>query len=71
MTTPGERLRALRTHAGLSLRELGKRAQIDHAYLARMEADKAPSPVYQTVARIARELGVSTDTLMQGERDAS
>lgn len=71
MTTPGERLRALRTHAGLSLRKLGTHAEIDHAYLARMEADKAPSPAYWTVARIARVLGTSSDALMQGERNES
>lgn len=71
MTTPGERLRALRTHAGLSLRELGKRAQIDHAYVARMEAEKAPAPAYWTVARIARVLGTSSDALMQGEEKPS
>ena len=53
----GAWLRDQRQAAGLSLRDLGQRADLDHTYLSKVEAGKVPPPTDEAVQRLARALG--------------
>lgn len=61
MTVPafGLFLRRLREARTLSLRELSKLAEVDHAYLYRLEQGEKESPSDDAVAKIARGLKVT------------
>ena len=58
MSTPalGTVLRALREKRGLSLRELGQLAEVDHAYIHRLETGAKESPSDDVIGRLARAL---------------
>lgn len=67
MTTPGALLRLLREQRGFSLRELGRLAGIDHAYIHRLEIGSkgAPSdPVIMKLARVLKADKSETDILL-------
>lgn len=57
-TALGVLLRHLREQSGLSLRELGERADLDHAYIYRLEKGEKGAPSEEVVVRIARALGL-------------
>lgn len=52
----GVALRLLRERRGLSLRETGLLADIDHAYLHRLESGEKTSPSEEVVARLLKAL---------------
>ena len=56
--TFGDRLRALREAAGLSIYELAKRAGLSRTAVSRIEQDER-QPSYETAVKLARALGVS------------
>lgn len=60
----GVLLQCLREERGFSLRELAQLADIDHAYIYRLEAGEKESPSAETVAKLVRALKV-------GKREAS
>lgn len=67
VVTNGQLLRALRERRGLSLRELGRLAAVDHAYLWRLENSVRIMPsdsVIVTLARILRASRDETDNLL-------
>ena len=62
-TAFGVAFRELRERRGLSLRDLAKLAEIDHAYIHRFETgDKEPPPA-DTLERVVRHLKPSTHQL--------
>ncbi len=52
----GSVLRALREKRGLSLRELGLLAEVDHAYIHRLETGAKESPSEEVLGKLARAL---------------
>jgi transcriptional regulator with XRE-family HTH domain len=62
----GEKLHALRTQRGLSLRQLSQILGVGHSYVAKLErSEKLPNVVM--VLKIARFFEVSTDLLLKDE----
>lgn len=57
-------LRRLREERGLSLRELAQLADVDHAYIYRLEAGDKESPSEETLSKLIRALKV-------GKREAN
>jgi transcriptional regulator with XRE-family HTH domain len=64
MTTIGERIRARRDEANLSLAELARRVGISKGYLHNLESGDAASPSAEILFRIANELGTTIADLM-------
>ena len=63
----GEKLRALRTHRGLTLKELaGELGFVAHGYISELEAGKK-KPTVELVLRVADMFGVTTDQLLRDE----
>lgn len=60
----GDALRALRTAASLSGRELARRASVHHSLVSRLERDVQGDVSLAAVAALARVLGVSVDRLL-------
>jgi transcriptional regulator with XRE-family HTH domain len=52
----GSVLRALREKRGLSLRELGQLAEVDHAYIHRLETGAKESPSEEVLGKLTRAL---------------
>ena len=52
----GYLLRELRAERGLNLRELGQLADVDHAYIQRLETGTKTSPSEEVLGRLARAL---------------
>lgn len=52
----GSVLRALRERRGLSLRELGQLAEVDHAYIHRLETGAKESPSEDVLSKLTRAL---------------
>ena len=65
MSTPalGSVLRALREKRGLSLRELGQLAEVDHAYIHRLETGAKEAPSEEVLGKLARALGLAMHVL--------
>lgn len=61
MTTSalGEALRILRTGRGLSVRELGTLADVDHAYVYRLETGAKEAPSEAVLSKLLRSLKAS------------
>lgn len=59
-TALGILLRHLRERSELSLRELGDRADLDHAYIYRLETGHKVAPSTDVTARLARALELTT-----------
>ncbi len=55
----GYALKQFREERGLSARELGKLAEIDHAYIYRLEKDEKTAPSKKTVDSLIRTLKLS------------
>lgn len=49
-------LRFLREKRGLSLRELGRLAEVDHAYIHRLETGDRESPSHEVLGKLAKAL---------------
>jgi transcriptional regulator with XRE-family HTH domain len=65
LRTIAHNVRAARLHAGLSLEELSRRAQVSKGALAALEKAQG-NPNLATIVRLADTLGISVPTLMQG-----
>lgn len=59
----GERIRKVRKEKGITMEEVGNRADIAQSYLSNIERGKVKSPGIDVVKRIAEALEVSIDTL--------
>jgi len=59
----GKRLRELRNAAGLSLRELAEKVNVDFTYLSKIENGVLPAPSDKVIARLARALNADQDEL--------
>jgi transcriptional regulator with XRE-family HTH domain len=57
----GEHIHALRTSKGLGLREAARLAGVDPTWLSRLEQGLYTSPNTQSLARVARGLGVDIE----------
>ena len=61
----GSRIAALRREAGLSQAELARRLEVSPSALGMYEQERR-EPSVQTLVRLSRELGVTTDYLLTG-----
>ncbi len=65
----GEKLRALRSHRGLTLRDLANKLGYQtHSYLSEVESGKK-IPTAELVLKVARAFDVTTDELLKDELD--
>lgn len=55
----GQQLYDLRTQAKLSIRALAEKAEVDHAYIHRLENDRKDSPSVEVIRRLSLVLGVA------------
>jgi transcriptional regulator with XRE-family HTH domain len=62
----GEKLRALRQHRGLTLRQLGDMLGVYHNHVSQLEFGKR-TPNAAMILKIADLFGVTTDVLMRDE----
>ncbi|MCK7622274.1 XRE family transcriptional regulator [Streptomyces sp. RS10V-4] len=69
LRTLAHNVRAARTRAGLSLDELGRRAQISKGALVALEKAQG-NPNFATLVRLADTLGVSVSALTEGKAEA-
>jgi transcriptional regulator with XRE-family HTH domain len=60
----GEYLRLVREEAGLSVRELGRLTQANHAYLGRLEKGERGEPSADLLQRIADVLKIDASELL-------
>ncbi|MFF9409118.1 helix-turn-helix domain-containing protein [Streptomyces anandii] len=65
LRTVAHNVRAARTRAGLTLDELGRRAQVSKGALVALEKAQG-NPNLATLVRLADTLGISVSALMQG-----
>src|SRR2546426_12785828 len=61
--TLGERIKRLRERRGWNQRELARRAQVDHAWIYRLENGERHNISLDAAKRLATALGVSLDVL--------
>nr|BFD86670.1 XRE family transcriptional regulator [Streptomyces sp. Xyl84] len=69
LRTLAHNVRAARTRAGLSLDELGRRAQVSKGALVALEKAQG-NPNFATLVRLADTLGVSVSALLEGRTEA-
>jgi transcriptional regulator with XRE-family HTH domain len=62
-----DRLRELRTAAGLTQQELAVKAGLSMSAVAHLEGGRIPDPRLSTLKALARALGVSLDDLARDE----
>jgi HTH-type transcriptional regulator, competence development regulator len=60
----GSSLRQYRQAAGISQRELAKKADLDFSYISKLENGRLPPPAADTVVLIAQILGVPAEELL-------
>ena len=60
----GARLRELRKQAGLTLRELAERVNIDFTYLSKIESGAMPPPSEKVILQLAEALNTDKDELI-------
>ncbi len=65
----GERIRRLRTEAGLSQEELGRSSKMSTSYISRLETGEV-NPTVDALTRIVRVFGLSIDGLLELNADA-
>ncbi|OMI35578.1 helix-turn-helix domain-containing protein [Streptomyces sparsogenes] len=68
LRTVAHNVRAARVRAGLSLEEMGRRAQVSKGALVALEKAQG-NPNLATLVRIADTLGISVSALMQGPHE--
>jgi transcriptional regulator with XRE-family HTH domain len=68
LRTVAHNVRAARVRAGLSLEELGRRAQVSKGALVALEKAQG-NPNLATLVRLADTLGISVSALMQGPHE--
>lgn len=62
--TFGNALREYRRVAGMSQRELAKKANLDFSYISKMENGRIPPPAADTIVLICQILGVEPEELL-------
>ncbi|MBE7432926.1 MAG: helix-turn-helix domain-containing protein [Anaerolineales bacterium] len=62
--TFGEALRDFRRAAGMSQRELAKKANLDFSYISKMENDRIPPPAADTIVVICAILSIQPEELL-------
>jgi len=62
----GEKLRTLRNHQSLSLRQLGVMLKVSHTFIAQLEKGEK-TPNVAMVLKISQIFGVTTDVLIKDE----
>jgi transcriptional regulator with XRE-family HTH domain len=62
--TLGDRLRAARAEAGLSIRELARLAGINYSYLSKLESDQNDNPSADKLQRLAGVLDIDPAELL-------
>ncbi|MBL7130898.1 MAG: helix-turn-helix transcriptional regulator [Candidatus Omnitrophica bacterium] len=60
-----KRIRELRNKKGLSQEKLARMADVSYNTIVKIESGESKNPTIQTMAGIARALGVSLDNLMK------
>jgi transcriptional regulator with XRE-family HTH domain len=68
--TIGERIKTLRTGQGMTLAELGEKANLSTSYLSQIERDKT-SPSLITLETIAKSLNIGLRTLFEADDEAA
>ena len=68
--TIGERIKTLRTSQGMTLAELGEKANLSTSYLSQIERDKT-SPSLTTLETIAKSLNIGLRTLFETDDEAA
>ena len=63
--TIGDKIKQLRNKQGLTQDELARKSDIPYTTLTKIESNVITKPSIQTVAKIAKGLGVSIDDLMR------
>jgi len=61
----GDKIQALRKKKDLTQEELAKKANLPYQTLTKIESNVITKPSIQTVAKIAKGLGVSIDELIK------
>jgi transcriptional regulator with XRE-family HTH domain len=61
-----KRLRELRNKKGLSQEKLARIADVSYNTIVKIESGESKHPTIQTMAGIAKALGISVDELIQG-----
>jgi transcriptional regulator with XRE-family HTH domain len=61
----GDKIKALRTRQKLTQDALARKSDIPYTTLTKIESNVITKPSIQTVAKIAKGLGVSIDDLMK------
>ena len=65
----GQRVKALRTMAGLTQQELADRAGLTRQHIGRIEKGELVSVAYVTIQQIAEALGMTVDIIDPGLQD--
>jgi transcriptional regulator with XRE-family HTH domain len=68
--TIGERIKTLRTGQGMTLADLGEKANLSTSYLSQIERDKT-SPSLTTLETIAKSLNIGLRTLFETDDEAA
>ena len=61
----GDKIKKIRTKKGLTQDALARKAEIPYTTLTKIESNVITKPTIQTVAKIAKGLGVSIDDLIK------
>ncbi len=64
MSKIGENIKKYRKKLGISQDTLSKKANLAFHTIAKIEAGATPNPTIETLAKIAKALGVSVDDLI-------
>ncbi|MDE2439284.1 MAG: helix-turn-helix transcriptional regulator [Patescibacteria group bacterium] len=65
MATIAQNLKRIRTKQGLTQDDLAKKANIKYSTLTKIEGGVVTKPSVQTIAKIAKSLGVSVEDLLK------
>ncbi len=65
MATIGHNIKKIRTKKGLTQDDLVRKSGVKHTTLTKIESDVVTKPTVQTVAKIAKALSVSIETLLK------
>jgi transcriptional regulator with XRE-family HTH domain len=66
-STIGERIRALRSHYNLGVKEFASRCNLSHVAIFQIENGRTAKPHRSSIQRIARIFGSSTDWILYGK----
>jgi transcriptional regulator with XRE-family HTH domain len=65
MATIGEKIKRVRNKLGLTQDDLVRKSGVKHTTLTKIESNVVVKPSVQTVAKIAKSLGVPMEDLVQ------